>query len=127
MSTNDNSNASRKDWHLVYIRLDNELLPHRLAIRVESIEIDKDRAGWFSLDHLTGNVNYHGLKFTASKVVQELGWFKDVAIFTQICRNQTVPAGAQPDHVFDLWISRLLQTLATNNQNSWIPNDGCSS
>jgi hypothetical protein len=126
MSTNGNSNFSRADWHLVYIRLNRENLPLRLAIRIESQGMEKDMAIWFSVDHESGTSNTQGPNTTAACVVHELGWFRDVALFTQICENHTVPAGLAQGNAFQLWISGLLPHLATNYPGSWILNDGCS-
>ncbi|KAH3981272.1 hypothetical protein HBI70_083190 [Parastagonospora nodorum] len=126
MSTYHNSTASRNDWHLVYIRLDENNLPLRLAIRIESIEINVDVANWFFIDLQLNAVDTRRSNTTTSRIVRELGWSDDVANFTQICANQRVPAGLQQGDVFQLWISGLLLNLATNNQNSWILNDGCS-
>ncbi|KAH3966910.1 hypothetical protein HBH98_143250 [Parastagonospora nodorum] len=126
MSTNHNSTASRNDWNLVYIRLNENNLPLRLAIRIERIGINVDVANWFSLNLQFNAVNALTSKTTTSHIVRELGWFDDVANFTQICANQSVPAGLQQGDIFQSWISGLLLNLATNNQNSWILNDGCS-
>ena len=115
MSTNGNSTVSRVDWHLVYIRLDDANLPLRLAIRIESLDMENDMACWFSVDHRFGTAKTRGPEITTARVVRELGWFRDVALFTQICGNHTVPAGLQQGNAFQLWVSGLLLHLATNN------------
>jgi hypothetical protein len=125
MSTNSNATFSREDWHLVYIRL-NDTGSRRLAIRIESTRPGEDLAHWFFPDYHSGTVRIRPSRNTLPQIVHELGWFKDVTRFTQICEKQPVPAGGQKDDVFDLWISELLLTLAKKYQDFWTPNDGCS-
>jgi hypothetical protein len=70
MSTNHNFTASRNDWHLVYIRLDENNLPLRLAIRIESMGINVDVANWFSLDLQFNTVDTRTSKITTSRIVR---------------------------------------------------------
>lgn len=117
---------TRPGWHLVYIRLErNEKVPRRLAIRIRS-KGTEDEAHWLTPNQHSGTVTFKERMSTTPRIVRELGWFKNVEQFKQLCQSQPVPAGAQDNTVLELWIEDLLQELVTNYEDVWILNNGCS-
>ena len=50
-------------------------------------------------------------KFT----VKEHGWFRDLAVFEQVCRNHPVPNGGTPEEIFLNWRDGLLAFLDANH------------
>jgi hypothetical protein len=52
--------------------------------------------------------------------IQEHGWFSDVVLFTDICRNQPVPT--RPGPVFNNWVHDVLATVRTHYSAQWTEN-----
>ncbi|KAH7110126.1 hypothetical protein B0J11DRAFT_448508 [Dendryphion nanum] len=66
------------------------------------------------------NVDNQGIdevfsKRSADFTIKEHGWFRNVAIFRQICAKHPVPNGKSPQEIFTNWQHSLLDYLDTNH------------
>jgi hypothetical protein len=47
--------------------------------------------------------------------IEEHGWFRDLAIIKEICKNHPIPNGSDPQEIFIDWRASLLNFLDTNH------------
>jgi hypothetical protein len=114
--------ARTPNGHLVYIGMvPRKKFSFRIHASGHTTSItSKDNEFVVILQSMT--VEYNSNIHKAQITVQELGWFEDVDLFTEICRDQPVPS--RPGSVFHNWISDVFDTVATHHANLWSHNNG---
>ncbi|KAF1845605.1 uncharacterized protein K460DRAFT_282973 [Cucurbitaria berberidis CBS 394.84] len=121
-NTDHDSTGPNSNGHLVYIGMEpGDRISLRIHIRGSSTaRVSRDRKFFVNQQSMT--IGYNNNVSRALTAVAELGWFKDIGLFTQICRAQPVPIG--PGIAFDNWVSEVLATIVAHHNALWRHNDG---
>ncbi|KAF1979692.1 hypothetical protein BU23DRAFT_446130 [Bimuria novae-zelandiae CBS 107.79] len=101
--------------HLVSTRIYNYDLITRLFIHLSQKAITNHKCYVYSYDVARQGITGVPPEESEDSTVQERGWFRDVAVFTQICTNHAIPNGQTPEEIFIHWRDSLLEFLDTNN------------
>lgn len=128
MATSNGDGPVRPDWPLVYTVIDRND-NHELAIVTDGSA--PDRYVYCSFNPLQPGISTKDERsLSPVRTVQEHGWFRDVDIFTHVCKTESIPthtitgAPMPQANLFNAWRSGVLLTLATNHRSLWIINDG---
>ncbi|KAF1917927.1 hypothetical protein BDU57DRAFT_181460 [Ampelomyces quisqualis] len=101
MSINPNAAPATERGHLVSTGTDDEN-NHMLYIHIDKPCIGKHECNAFVPVLATGKVEVIYKTNSAKETTEELGWFSDINLFTQVCKNEPLPR--QGYHPFKAWL-----------------------
>jgi hypothetical protein len=111
----------RPDWPVVYTET---LRPGQRAVSIitDGNAWDAHTRKSFSIHPQTGAILQQQTGYTKPIDMQERGWFQNIALFSQLCLNEPIPAHA--NQVFDTWVDNIMSTIRTHHPQQMAFNDG---